>query len=56
MSDTDSMFYVILNIIFEKESNLLFKDGNLRVGNDGEVVVFLFFYCLVPFIFSSTQQ
>ena len=46
MSDTDSMFYVILNIIFEKESNLLFKDWEPERWQGwcgGGVFIFLFF-------------
>lgn len=42
MSDTDSMFYVILNIIFWSLTSFS-KIGNLRGGKDGVVVVFLFF-------------
>lgn len=46
MSDTDSMFYVILNIIFEKESNLLFKDWEPEGWQGwcgGGVFIFLLF-------------
>ena len=43
MSDTDSMFYVILNIIFWSLTSFS-KIVNLRGGKDGVVVVFLFFF------------